>query len=294
MNISSVLHRAARIYPDFVLGTGNEAFSKTLKETVKNRGKDTGYFKSVWQGIKDGGKAAEDHNKKITKLRGGFFQSFWHDLKTTPTKIAQGWRAGTRLADKAGKEGFSKFWTQLKGSGNGLLKRMPLIGSLLVVGFELPNIIRATKDEGIFSGLVETTKSGLRLGAGMTCAAIGQALIPIPLVGGLAGWIVGDSLMGLFTGKSYSEKKEANQKLASATTNADNTYEQALKQYQALQQANNNVSFGQASIPQSTLTPQQVAALGAQLNSGYGLTNTMNQDFMKLTSGMTRGVNYFG
>ena len=294
MNISSVLHRAARIYPDFVLGTGSEAFTNTLKNTVKNRAKDTGYFESVWKGIKEGGIAAENHNKQVTKLHGGFFQSFWHDLKTTPNKIAQGWRAGTRLADKAGKNSISKFWTQLKGSGNGLLKRMPVIGSLLVIGFELPNIIRATKDEGIFSGLVETTKSGLRLGAGMTCAAIGQALIPIPLVGGLAGWIIGDSLMGLFTGKSYTEKKEANQKLLSASANADSTYEQALKQYQALQAQNQNVSFGQASIPQATLTPQQVMALGAQLNSGYGLTNTMNQDFMKLTSGMTRGVNYLG
>ncbi|MBQ3819563.1 hypothetical protein II810_03865, partial [bacterium] len=101
--ISSVLHRAWRIYPDFVLGTGNEAFSKALKNTVKNRGKDVNYFTSVWNGIKDGAKAAEKHNKDVIKLRGGFFESLWHDLKTTPKKIAQGWRIGGQRAQKAGK-----------------------------------------------------------------------------------------------------------------------------------------------------------------------------------------------
>ena len=296
--ISSVLHRAWRIYPDFVLGTGNEAFSKALKNTVKNRGKDVNYFTSVWNGIKDGAKAAEKHNKDVIKLRGGFFESLWHDLKTTPKKIAQGWRIGGQRAQKAGKEGFSKYWASFKGAGNGLMKRMPLIGSLMIIGFELPNIFRATADEGIFSGLVETAKAGLRLGAGMTGAAIGQALIPIPVLGGLVGYIAGDSLMGLFTGKSYTEKKEKVEQLAQVTDKADQNYEEAMKQYLALQQSNsaaNPYAASQASLnmPKATMTPQQVAMLGSQLYNST-TTDLMNQDFMKLTSGMTNGINYLG
>ena len=34
--VGSYFKRAVKLYPDFVLGTGNESFSKALKETVKN------------------------------------------------------------------------------------------------------------------------------------------------------------------------------------------------------------------------------------------------------------------
>ena len=37
MNVSSIgsyVMRGIKMYPDFVLGTGNEAFTKALKETV--------------------------------------------------------------------------------------------------------------------------------------------------------------------------------------------------------------------------------------------------------------------
>lgn len=286
VSISSIAHRAWRIYPDFVLGTGNEAFSKALKETVKNRNEQN-YFTSVWNGIKKGAKAAEAHNAQVNKLRGGFFKSLWHDLTTTHTKIAQGWNIAGKLAEKAGKTGGSKFFAQLKGAGKGLMKRLPLIGSLAIVAFEVPNIFRATKDEGLVSGAAEVAKAGLRLGAGMTCAAIGQALIPIPILGGLVGYIAGDSLMGLLTGKSYTEKKEA---LQNATANAEKQYQDALKQFEQIQQPQNtlNTTTAALNIPQPTLTQEQVQALGQQLYSAQAMQDPMNQDFMQLTTGMNR------
>lgn len=286
VSFSSIAHRALRIYPDFVLGTGNESFSKALKYTVKNRGEQS-YFSSVYDGIKKGAVEAEKHNAQINKLRGGFFKSLWHDLKTTPHKISQGWNIGGIKAEKAGKTGFSKFWAQLKGGGSGLMKRMPLIGSLLVVAFEAPNIFRATKDEGIFSGVAETAKAGLRLGAGMTGAAIGQALIPVPILGGLVGFIAGDSLMSLITGKSYTEKKEA---LNNVTKDADKQYEDALKQLQQMQQG---TPYGDLNLTASnnikpTMTQAQVAALGQQLYNAQAFQDPTNQDFMQLTSGMNK------
>ena len=51
--VGSYFKRAVKLYPDFVLGTGNEPFSKALKETVKNRkAANQGYFESVWSGVK--------------------------------------------------------------------------------------------------------------------------------------------------------------------------------------------------------------------------------------------------
>ena len=293
-NVASVLHRAWRIYPDFVLGTGHEVFSKTLKETVKGRAKDVNYFSSVWNGIKKGAKAAEDNNIKNVEKHGSFLKSLWNDLKTTPNLVKDGWTNAATAAEKAGKTGISKYWAQFKGAGSGLMKRMPLIGSLLIVAFELPNIFRATKDEGLVSGAAEVVKAGLRLGAGMTGAAIGQALIPIPILGGLVGFIAGDKLMSFVTGKSYTEKKEENEQIAMQA--AEQNIPQELAQNGDLTQ---NIPFGnlsanaQNTIPQATLTQQQVAALGQQLYAGAGLKDSMNEDFMASVSGMNK-LNYVG
>ena len=88
VSFSSIAHRAWQIYPDFVFGTGNEKFSNVLKETSKNRGEKS-YFSSVWNGIKEGAKAAETHNKEtLAAHNGSFLKSLWHDLTTTHTPLS--------------------------------------------------------------------------------------------------------------------------------------------------------------------------------------------------------------
>ena len=283
--------RAGKLYPDFVLGTGNEKFSHAMRETIKNRkANGQSYMESVWSGIKNGALEAEKHNKYMSQKHGGFWKGTWASLKSFPAKVAQGWRVGGQLADKAGKKGFSKFWSQFKGSMSGIGKRMPLIGTLLVAITEIPNIFSAFKDEGLFGGLTETVKAGLRLGAGMTGGAIGAALlapIPVvgPIIGSIVGYMAGDWLMSQFTGKSHSERK------AEA--------EEALKQQQVmLQQQYGMNPFGagisntqgiqpQINMPQATMTPQQLMALQQMLYSG-AMANPMDQDFMAMTSGMNR------
>ena len=126
------------------------------------------------------------------KRHGGFWGSTWHAFKTTPKKIAQGWNVGGKLAERAGKTGLSKTWAQFKGALKGIGKRMPLLFSLMAVLPELPNIFSAFKDNGIVGGITETGKTALRLGSGMVGAAIGQALIPIPILGGIVGYKAGD------------------------------------------------------------------------------------------------------
>ena len=298
MNIGSIaskgwnyIQRAGRIYPDFVMGTGNEAFTQVMRSTIKNRAANgQTYMQSVWSGIKDGARAAERHNNILNKQQGGFWKSTWHALKTTPKKIAQGWRVGGRLADRAGKTGLSKIWSQFKGSLTGIGKRMPLIFSLMVVLPELPNIFSAFKDKGLVGGVAETGKTALRLGAGMTAAAIGQALIPIPILGGIVGYMAGDWLMSKFTGKSHSEKK----------AELEEAQQQQIAQQQAMMQQYNTNPFGtntnpttvqpQFNIPKPTMTPEQLMAMKQMLYNN-SMANPMDQDFMAMTSGMNR-LNY--
>ena len=298
MNVGSIassgwkyIQRAGRLYPDFVLGTGNEAFTNAMRSAVKNRAAaNQNYFEAVWSGTKKGVQAAEKHNNMMIKKHGGFWKSNWEALKSFPAKVKQGWRVGGKLADKAGKTGFNKFWSQFKGSLSGMGKRMPLIGTLLIVATELPNIISAFKDKGLAGGVTETGKAGLRLGAGMAGAAIGQALIPIPIVGGLVGYMAGDWLMSKFTGKSHSEKK----------AEAEQAQKQQLSQQQMMMQqygANpmsspmmTNPAANQFSIPQPTVSPQELMAMQRALYS-QGAGNPLDQDFMAMTSGINR-LNY--
>ena len=304
MNIGSIaskgwnyIQRAGRIYPDFVMGTGNEAFTQVMRSTIKNRATNgQTYMQSVWSGIKDGARAAEKHNNILNKQQGGFWKSTWHAIKTTPKKIAQGWRVGGKLADRAGKTGLSKTWAQFKGSLKGLGKRMPLIFSLMVVLPELPNIFSAFKDKGLVGGVTEAGKTALRLGAGMTTAAIGQALIPIPILGGIVGYMAGDWLMSKFTGKSHSEKK----------AELEEAQKQQVAQQQAMMQQFNTNPFGthastntnstavqpQFNIPQPTVSPQELMAMQQMLYNN-SMANPMDQDFMAMTSGMNR-LNYLG
>lgn len=300
MNIGSIaskgwnyIQRAGRIYPDFVMGTGNEAFTQVMRSTIKNRAANgQTYMQSVWSGIKDGARAAERHNNILNKQQGGFWKSTWHALKTTPKKIAQGWRVGGKLADRAGKTGLSKTWSQFKGSLSGIGKRMPLIFSLMVVLPELPNIFSAFKDKGLVGGVAETGKTALRLGAGMTGAAIGQALIPIPILGGIVGYMAGDWLMSKFTGKSHSEKK----------AELEEAQQQQIAQQQAMMQQYNTNPFGtntnpttvqpQFNIPKPTMTPEQLMAMKQMLYNN-SMANPMDQDFMAMTSGINR-LNYLG
>lgn len=282
VTVMPYIRRAAKLYPDFVLGTGSEPFSKALQTTVKNRG-EQGYFSAVWEGTKKGVKAAEVHNANMKKLHGGFWKSTWNAIKTIPKKVSQGWEIGGRIADRAGKTGLSKLWSRTKGVCSGLGKRMPLIGTLMIAASELPNIFSAFKDKGLVGGITETGKAGLRLGGATVAGAIGQALIPIPFVGGLVGFVAGDWLMSKIVGKSHSEEK------AELLAQADTAEQQALMLQQQLA---NDPSFAQnnpfGATMQPTMTQEQLKALQQQL---YGNGNFMNDDFMANVSGINK-LNY--
>ena len=202
---------------------------------------------------------------------------FFSNMKTSLTSlgpdIKNSWQAAKGIGAKS------------KAVVGQLGKRMPLLGVLLTAAIELPNIFSAFKDEGLVGGVLETGKSTVRLAGATAGFAIGQALIPIPLVGGLIGGFVGDWLMSKIVGKSHSEKKaEAQAEIEQQNQISQQFNNPYLQGVQSPQQGTN------INYTQPTMTPQQLLALNQMLYSG-GLGNPMDQDFMAMTSGINR-LNY--
>lgn len=211
--------RGVKMAPDFALGTGGEAFTNSLRTAVRGT-KDaatgkyvggTGY-KDFWTKLKDAFKASEAHNNNLIQQEGGFFKAMKKNLLDIPSSIRNGWTAGGAAAKAAGKSGL---WGSIKGVAKSFGSKMPLIGSLIFLAFETPNIVKATMNGGIVDGAAEFVKAGARAVGSMAGFCIGQALCPIPIVGGIIGGLVGEWLTSKIVGKSYSEKQaEQEEKLA--------------------------------------------------------------------------------
>lgn len=259
------VRRAARIAPDFIVGTGNESFSKTLTDSFRGvkgaDGKRTGglYFKKFWTQFKNAIKASEKHNASVRKLHGGFWKDMWYQLKTTPKLIGKGWKIGAKGATAASK---NAFLGGLKGSLGAIGKRLPLLGGIILLATEIGNINGGMKEGGILGGAKEAGKSVARVGTGMLGMAIGTALIPVPVVGSIIGYMAGDYLAKLVVGKNYSERQmEATEKAMTAGASAGATI-------------GSNFDTGSTNpFGASTMTPEEIAKLQMMLQSGYGLNS---------------------
>lgn len=219
----------------------DDRFATKVTSSLKN---SSNYYKRAGKGRffhfdKQIGRAFQKADKYTSNKK--IFQSLKDSLKSYKTDVSALWKS-----DK-------KFLSKIGGTLKGLGKRAPLIGTALMVAFELPNIIKATKDGGLINGAAEAGKSGVRIAAGIACGAIGAAILG-PL-GSIPGFIVGDILGKLVVGKSYSEKKEA--------------------QKQQFAQMNGNQGMPFMNIPpmQMTMTPQQLLMLQNMLYSN-------NNDFL--------------
>lgn len=196
-----------------VTKAADESFTSVLKKMIKSGGK----------GIEDSVKATK------TKVSGGFLKAAWNSIKEVPSviKVSTKWNAARAVATAkaAGKSGFATrlagIWGGTKGFFKGIGKKMPLIGNILLVAFELPNIVKATSEKGIGQGAVEVVKAGTRLTAASIASGIGTAMFgPI---GGIAGFIIGDWVTSKIIGKSYTEKvAEEEQKNADAIKRVQN------------------------------------------------------------------------
>lgn len=189
-------------YANFVLGVDqSEIFSKELQRSVRGT-KDSATKKYVGgKGFTDLGgsiKSAWNTSKKAVENK-----SLWTVIKDSFGKIPGEFKAASRLVAKTGKTS-KYFGSTLKILG----KRMPLIGNLVFVATEIPNICNAFSKGGVATGVGETLKAAGKMGGFAAGAAIGQALIPIPFVGALIGGVVGSFVADKVLGKSFTEKQE--------------------------------------------------------------------------------------
>lgn len=179
-------------YLNFTLGTGNEDIANMITHQVRNRkAHGQNYLKALYTGTKKG--IAYSHKKSIKN--GGFLKS----LKKGFGEIPNGW--------KKGKGFIGKPWGAIKGLG----KAMPALFAFITIASEIPNVYKAVKEKGVVQGLKETGKTAARLTTGALFAALGTAILsPIPVVGSLAGgmlgYSLGDWLASKVVGKSYSEQ----------------------------------------------------------------------------------------
>lgn len=219
MGIASVLFRygskALKLAPEAILGTGTEVAGKAMRKTSG----------SIFAKAEAGVRALEkDVAKKSTQ--GGFFSRLWKNVKSFAPDVFHRYpKVGIRAAKIAGK---STTLGALKGVVKGVAKKLPFIGAIATVAFEIPNIIETAKDKGIMAAAGEVLKSSARLGGGAAGAAIGSAICPG--IGSVVGWVVGEWLTGMVVGKSYSEQKaEAQETQAKTPQPQQYTLEQIAK-----------------------------------------------------------------
>ena len=217
--VTSNTWRVIKSMPGFIFGTEAELMGETLRNSYKAQG-----FKQFRKQVGDAFIKGTENHENAVKKNNGFFRKMWNDITSIIPDTKQGWKEAGLLATSANKSTGSKLWSQIKSVGKTFGKRMPLIGAALTLAFELPNIAKATWNEGLLSGAGETAKTGVRLGIGAIGGAIGSAIIPIPLLGSVVGYAVGDMIGKFIVGKSYSEKQEANGTTGNNTNSANKDF----------------------------------------------------------------------
>lgn len=252
-------------------------FQDTVTETIKASRKAIGY-RNIPKQIGDAFVKAERTTRNTP-----FWSNLKDSLKNLFPDMKNAWKTASGFGGKS-KGVFKELW-----------KRMPLIGVLMTAAFEVPNILSAFKDKGLFGGVAETGKSTIRLAGATSGFMIGQGLIPIPIVGGIIGACVGDWLTSKIVGKSHTEKKaiaESQGQVPFTEFGKDKQLDVgplSTYPYPAFS-PNRYLAMSSQNYMQPTINPQQLMAMQQMLYSG-GLGDPMNQDFMAMNSGINR-LNY--
>lgn len=225
-------------------------YSDIITNTIKSKsGSGSSIFSGLGGNIRDAFVAAEKGTSNTP-----LWQGMKNSITSFPQDISVGWKGAASLGGK------------LKSFCGQFGKRIPLIGSVIMVLFELPNIIEATKDKGLIAGALETVKAGGRLAVGMTCAAIGQALCPVPIAGSILGWMAGDWIYSKIFGKSYKEQKDEK------TSAVKEMQAQTQEYYRGM--ANPQLVYNTAQqLPTNGLSSEQLLKLQQALYSSGGAYN---------------------
>lgn len=262
--------RVGRIYLHTTFGTGADEFMSSMNTSIfskcpkKKHWYSNPYKGSDWSNFgtkfKDAIHSVEKHEAAIRKANGGsYFKAFWKQLTTIPKVFKDEWELGGKAAKQAGK---NVFWGKLGGANKALMKRMPLIGGLMALAFQFGNIKEAFthKDGGFATGMLEVGKAAAKIGIDTAGFMVGQALIPIPFVGGIIGSMVASTIGELVLGKGFADKKK------------EEAGQQTYGYLPYVAQNNSGQNFQgtggyQFNPPQATMTEEQIMKLGMDLQN---------------------------
>lgn len=274
--------RIGNVYLHSTFGTGAEEFMESMNKSIfGKRPANTPWYQpykgadwsDFWTKFKTAFTDVEKHEAAVRKANGGsYWKSFTSQLSSTPELFKKEWIAGGKAAKAAGK---SQFWGKIGGANKALMKRMPLIGGLIMVATQIPNIYKAftsdgvdektglvdpRKTGGLATGLLETGKAVAKVGLDTAGFMIGQALIPIPFVGGMIGCIASSWLGEEILGKSFTDKVDE--------IDGKKSILPSCTPYTA---QNNTQNFNGSSgfvAPQSAFTNEQLMRMQMLLNRG--------------------------
>ena len=173
MGIFSAVAKVATRIVKAVTKSGGSSAAKTVQ-------KSSG---SIWSGVKSVAKSVVGGNglasRAVSKLtKAASKPSLWKSVTNAASKL---WKPLAKYGSKALK------------IGTKLCKRIPVVGTVITLAVELPNIYKGYKKEGWKGALKQVGGAGIELGCMAAGAAIGSVVPGVgtaigAVVGGLIGW----------------------------------------------------------------------------------------------------------
>ena len=210
MGIGSIALKALKLIPKYAFSDGASKIGKARRATVASNSKSI-FGKGNEFALKNFKKKAEtgwNYLKKDALKTMNSSKGVWASICSFGKSLISKPKAGIRLAKiaaaKAGKT--ASLWAKAGGALKGVgaaLKKLPIVGTLLVVGFEAYESYGAFSRGGAWEGTKQVLKSAAKIAGFAVGTALG-AVVGGP-VGALVGGLAGDMLVGWITGGSYSE-----------------------------------------------------------------------------------------
>lgn len=293
---------AMRHYINFVFGVEqSEKFSEELHNAIRGTKDSTGKyvngkgFNGFWGSVGDAWEKSKDVTQEVVngEIKN---KSLWKVITESFKKVPGEFKEATSAAKVLSE---TSKWAATKSilgdTGKILFKRMPLIGNILCVAQEIPNIYRAftSPQGGLGTGVKEIVRTGLKLAGFAAGTAIGGLLGPVGAIGGgILGGIITDKLVG----KSFSDKlDEAKEKQHQEIPQQEEIRQAVPKNIQYAQNApvkgQNQYAinpFMQSPYAQNPFgAPQAPMMPGAMaMNSQYGMYDYRDKDLMAMSAGL--------
>ena len=257
--------RVLNCAPEFILGESAQIVGKGFKSASG----------SIFAKSKAGLKAFEHHVDLLSATKGGFLKRLFVNTKNLIPDLYKAGKVGLQTAKSAGKSGV---FGALKGVGKSFSKKLPYIGAVLTIAFELPNIIEGYKKEGITGALKQAGGAGIELGCMAAGAAIGSCFGPGlgtligSAVGGLVGWGIRSLVCPEVSDEDENPQAENAATQVPAVDNSTQSETQGVSSDETSSQ-NTNVESSTPVTPSvnpSTVVSPSIPSIGPANPSGFG------------------------